>query len=168
MIGILTTLLLVSLIIFYFRRSKKTQNISFDILLGARCLSCKNTMVTESEYNELLVTHSYLLLGGDYRKGNQNINICQCCKRDESIDLLIGKKRKLVLNKIKKYLISSKSNLLTIGLLYSLGGVLILSLVLQFTMNISIFGLSNFINLLYWVIMVYKQEVSSIEKEKHE
>ncbi len=158
MISLLITLLLVSLIIFYFRRSKKTQNIAFDITKGVRCFSCKEKLVDGDAYYDLL----YLKLGQD------NLEACQCCKRDESIDLLIGNKKRLLLNKFKKFLISDKSKIVTIGLLYSLGGALILSLVLQFTMNISMFGLSNFINILYWVIMIYKQEISSIEKEKHE
>jgi hypothetical protein len=119
--------------------------------MGERCYSCKEKI---PNWNLDFLDKEYL-------------EMCTCCKRDESLDKVIGIKKKTLLNKVKKYLVSNRSRKLTSGLLIALVVFLIVDIISVLFLKMSWPSyVNNLINISFWSVMLYKQRLTTIKKIK--
>jgi hypothetical protein len=158
MIDLVFSLLVMIIIAWYFATNNRWKDISWEIRNGLKCLSCKEDIYTLEEETELWMSGKLPL-----KKGVNNITTCKSCKRDESIDILFGKKSNLLI-KLRNYLISDGSG----KLIFILTAVLLSVTVINFIcilLGIKGFGVVlNSINILYWIIMfIIKRKYLSIK-----
>ena len=143
------------LIAWYFATNRKWKDISWEIRRGLKCPSCKENIYTKEEENQLWM-NGRLPVEGD------NITSCKSCRRDESIDVLFGKRSSLFLG-FRNYLISDKSRKLLLYMLVALFSFTIIDIICSLVFNIRGLSIvSNSFNLLYWVVMFIKRRYSSI------
>lgn len=155
MIFLFFWLLLMVMIVCYFATNHKWKDVSWEIRRGIKCSSCKNDIYTNEE-SEMWVTGKFHI--------SYNVTTCKSCRRDESIDVLFGKKSSLLL-RFRNYLISEKSKkLLLVMILISLICILFDVLFIVFTDIRGFSIVSVFINILFWCVMFIKRRYSSIRK----
>lgn len=152
-ITLLISLLPFILIIWYISGIKKYKDVSHDMRYGEICYSCKDKI-------DVIHPHNKFILADD-----SNLNMCISCKRDESIQDVLGFKRVSYLNKLKRYLCSSKykrpQKILLILLFISLVTDVLLAI---FT---DLKGYNHFVNAMnciYWSYMFLHRRFTSIRK----
>ena len=104
------------------------------------------------------------LPGGDEFIPTEKIVTCLSCKRDESLEEVVGNKWKSRMAKFRVYLISDKFKKLQVILLCTLGVFVIVDITCIFTgiRGMSIF--SNSFNALYWILMLIRLRYTTIKK----
>jgi hypothetical protein len=130
---------------------KKYENISWEIRKGLRCVSCKCKIEQDMDY---------------LFSENEEIETCLSCKRDNSINSLIDKKKKYLLS-FKKFMVSKKYNKMQIWLLGIMLGFVLVDVICLLVFKFSGFGyFSNIFNILFWVTMILNRRYTSIRKDK--
>ena len=133
---------------------KKTKYITHDLKMGKKCYSCKEDINTDS-----VVDFDVLLSGKD------NFNLCESCKRDETINKLFNNRLSLI-NKFKFYLISSNKSVIYFIILIVI--LLIIDITLKLAFDIKWFTyIYNSFLFIYWIITIYRHKLISIKKPSH-
>lgn len=158
MYSLLTVAVLIGLVIYYFVLLKGNKDISFDLKRGFRCYICKEDLKKTHEE-----TYSRLI-SDELVTSDKWVEACTCCKRDESIDLINGSKKKHYINKFKKFLLSDKSKKFTNGILIVMLITILINLVTSIGFKIYLSALPNFFNILFWTLMVIKIKFQSVKK----
>jgi len=144
--------LIITIIIYFasFRLMKKKKNISWDIKRGLNCYSCKESIVSVYDYTI------------DTKK--ECFDLCKSCSRDESIDSIINNSNKKNTNRLKRYLISKKSDKIIIYYIF----IVLFLFFLDFFFVTKFFSLSTgFLNILYAIVSYYRISlVCGVDKEK--
>lgn len=126
---------------------KKTKYITHDLKMGKKCYSCKE------DTNIDIIKISY---------SKDNFNLCESCKRDETINKLFNNRLSLI-NKFKFYLISSNKSVIYFIIL--IATLLIIDTTLKVAFDIKWFTyIYNFFLLIYWIITIYRHKLISIKK----
>ena len=82
--------------IFQLRKRTKDKLISWYVTKGEYCYGCKEFIKEINDLNE---------------RDKETFNLCQCCKRDESLNGLLHKHLFFNINNFKKFCYSKKSNI---------------------------------------------------------
>jgi hypothetical protein len=141
------------LIFLFFIFRKRRKSISFEINHGVKCYSCKEDL---EEDNILNWTRPV-----DYGV-KEVIKICKICNREEKFNIIHNK---LNINRIKRFLLSKKSEKFqNITLMLSIMSIFI-DATLIYRYNIRWFWIFNSIfNLIFWSIFFLRYYVTSIKK----
>lgn len=142
-------IMLVSMLyIFFLNRRRK--NISYDIKYGHRCYICKE--IIEKEHNLL--------------DNEEKIVACVSCERDRKLNEVIGGKRYVIFNRVKKYLISDNSKKICIWFIILQVCAISLSIfsLFIFKLKFNVGIITNLFNMIYWAILVIKTRLTTIKK----
>lgn len=125
---------------------KRRKSISFEINHGVKCYSCKEDL----EENVILL------------KYKEDIKICKVCNREEKFNII---NNKLNINRIKRFLLSEKSEKFqNITLMLSIVFIFI-DAILSYRYNIKWFWIFNSTaNLIFWLIFFLRYYVTTIKK----
>ncbi len=138
---------------YWYYLQKRRENISFDIRFGLRCYSCK-------EKNGFDISSRFV--NNDIV---EKLEICKSCEREERLNILF--KRRLNINRIKRFLISNKSRKVQGILLVMIVSCVVIDITMLFTIKVRGFGLlSNLISIVFWVCFIGRFIVTSIKKPK--
>ena len=135
------------LIFLFFIFRKRRKSISFEIKYGIKCYSCKEDLEEDE-------------LGSPSVK--EVIKICKICNREEKFNIIHNK---LNINRIKRFLLSKKSEkiqyiILTLSVLF-----IFIDAILIYRYNIRWFWVfSNITNLIFWSIFFLRYHVTTIKK----
>ena len=135
------------LIFLFFIFRKRRKSISFEIKYGIKCYSCKEDLEEDE-------------LGSPSVK--EVIKICKICNREEKFNIIHNK---LNINRIKRFLLSKKSEkiqyiILTLSVLF-----IFIDATLIYKYNIRWFWVfSNITNLIFWSIFFLRYHVTTIKK----
>jgi hypothetical protein len=135
------------LIFLFFIFRKRRKSISFEIKYGIKCYSCKEDLEEDE-------------LGSPSVK--EVIKICKICNREEKFNIIHNK---LNINRIKRFLLSKKSEKFqNITLMLSIMSIFI-DATLIYMYNIRWFWIFNSIfNLIFWSIFFLRYHVTTIKK----
>lgn len=124
--------------------SRRRKSIFYDIKYGHRCYICKETIEKEHNLFDLL-------------DDKEKIVACVSCERDRKLNEVIGGKKYVIFNWVKKYLISDNFKKICIWfvILQSCAILLLIfSLIFKLKFNVGI--ITNSFNIIYWIIIVIK------------
>jgi hypothetical protein len=93
-----------SLVYLFQLKRRKDKLISWNVTKGEYCYGCKE-FIKEIDINDLVKNISDL-----NERDKETFNLCQCCKRDESLNGLLHKHLFFSINNFKKFCYSKKSN----------------------------------------------------------
>ncbi len=138
-------------LIYFFVLLSKTKYITTDLKLGKKCYACKEDISTD-----IVIDLDVLLSGKD------NFNLCESCKRDETINKLFNGNLSLI-NKFKFYLVSSNKSITYF--IFLIVTLLIIDIILKLVFDIKWFSyIYNSFSLLYWILTIYRHKLISIKK----
>lgn len=156
------SLLPIILIIYFFISLKNRESISFELKRGLKCQSCKEDIDGQAiDWSSIPLTSLVGLQSLDH-----NIKTCISCKRDESIDSVIGGKKHII-SKLRIYMISDKFKTVQKVLLALLVLVLIVNIICIFNRNSTGGIIINLFNTLYWIVIIIQNRITSIKKIKN-
>lgn len=151
MLSLLISILPIICIGWYLHTIRKYKDISYEMRLGEICYSCKDIIpVTINDIHNISPDDSRLCM-------------CISCKRDESIQSLLGMSRKSYINRLKKYIVSDKSRNFQKTILIFLCIGIVLDMIILFGTNLK--GYNNFVssfNIIYWTFMILKRKYSTV------
>ena len=154
-------ILSIAIIIFLYTKSfikiKKNVSLTWEMKKGIICYSCKEK-VSDNEDD-----WSY-----NFDMSKEDFKLCTSCERDEKLGELIYKSDNYKwINRLKKYLVSKKSDKMIFIYIGGLFLFFIIDVLLHFTIkNIHTFGVvSTILNILYALIFYYKVKLTSGHKK---
>ena len=153
LIGMLLSLLPLALILYYFYLMRSRDLVIWDMKNGHRCLSCLDK-------NETVEPHWL---------SKEEKFVCRKCERDNSLSLLLGRKKEQLRMKFISFAISRSWDKYYFILI---GGSLLLMLVgaimgIFFDMkSIRFTDISNSINSIIWLAMIFRLRFISVKKQK--
>lgn len=145
-------IMLVSMLyIFFLNRRRKS--ISYDIKYGHRCYICKESIEKERNLS-------------DWLDDKEKIVACVSCERDRKLNEVIGGKRYVIFNRVKKYLISDNSKKIWIWFIILQVCAISLSIfsLFIFKLKFNVGIITNLFNMIYWAILVIKTRLTTIKK----
>lgn len=159
MFGLISGLVLLIVIAFYFTLFSKRENIAFWMRCGRYCYQCK-TEIPKSELEEDIQRSSW-----NY---SQTFTLCKCCDRDGSIDDVLGKPKTKRIMKIKQILLSERFAKRQQKIIMFVCLLPIMGLVFKFSLGFDFYltEITNIINLSYWSLMFYQLKISTIKRKK--
>lgn len=141
--------ILLLLVLYYFILNVKRKNVYFDIKYGRRCYICKEII---EKKNNLFPTFE------------EEIISCHSCERDLKLNKVIGCKRYIITNSLKKYLLSDNYkkifNWFVILQVFAFSSILLFSSKIAVT----IINIININNIIYWIIIIFRSRISTIKK----
>jgi hypothetical protein len=143
--------------VYSIRRMKKFKSITFEVRRGEKCYSC----ACDVDHEEF----DYSDFKSSWEK--EDFKLCVPCKREESLDKFIksGFPDTTLLNNLKKYLFSKRSNRLIWYFMFAVLGSLLIELVARLAFDIKAFWiLTPILNILYWSVFCYKSKITYIKE----